>query len=201
MEDEAALKNQLTEINKKIDAIEEKYFALGEMNKETFEKFNSRYQEEKRNIEANLQKCPVSISNLSGFIQQAVTFSSELNTVWDSGNISCRQNLQKLVFPQGIYYERQNHSFRTEKTNFIFSLIEANSGTSEENKKRTNYLLNSLSPLAESEGFEPSIPFRGIHTFQACSFNHSDNSPIFSNGKNNSLVISHRTIFLHLQLL
>ena len=30
--------------------------------------------------------------------------------------------------------------------------------------------------LAESEGFEPSIPF-GIHTFQACSFNRSDNSP------------------------
>ena len=31
--------------------------------------------------------------------------------------------------------------------------------------------------LAEREGFEPSIPFRGIHTFQACSFNHSDISP------------------------
>lgn len=30
---------------------------------------------------------------------------------------------------------------------------------------------------AETEGFEPSIPFRGIHTFQACSFNHSDKSP------------------------
>ena len=32
--------------------------------------------------------------------------------------------------------------------------------------------------LAETEGFEPSIPFRGIHTFQACSFNHSDKSPL-----------------------
>ena len=31
--------------------------------------------------------------------------------------------------------------------------------------------------FAETEGFEPSIPFRGIHTFQACSFNHSDKSP------------------------
>jgi hypothetical protein len=31
--------------------------------------------------------------------------------------------------------------------------------------------------VAETEGFEPSIPFRGIHTFQACSFNHSDKSP------------------------
>jgi hypothetical protein len=31
-------------------------------------------------------------------------------------------------------------------------------------------------PVAERKGFEPSIPFRGIHTFQACSFNHSDTS-------------------------
>ena len=30
--------------------------------------------------------------------------------------------------------------------------------------------------MAESEGFEPSIRCR-IHTFQACSFSHSDNSP------------------------
>src|SRR5215217_1675750 len=37
--------------------------------------------------------------------------------------------------------------------------------------------LRFIIQVAESEGFEPSIPFRGIHTFQACSFNHSDNSP------------------------
>jgi hypothetical protein len=38
--------------------------------------------------------------------------------------------------------------------------------------------LNEFDDLrAETEGFEPSIPFRGIHTFQACSFNHSDKSP------------------------
>ena|GEM_PF-1895357 len=30
--------------------------------------------------------------------------------------------------------------------------------------------------MAVREGFEPSIPF-GIHTFQACSFGHSDTSP------------------------
>ena len=29
--------------------------------------------------------------------------------------------------------------------------------------------------MAERMGFEPTIPF-GIHTFQACSFNHSDTS-------------------------
>ena len=31
--------------------------------------------------------------------------------------------------------------------------------------------------LAVKEGFEPSIRYKRIHTFQACSFNHSDTSP------------------------
>ena len=31
--------------------------------------------------------------------------------------------------------------------------------------------------MAEREGFEPSIRCSRIHTFQACSFNHSDTSP------------------------
>ncbi|CCC99320.1 protein of unknown function [Azospirillum baldaniorum] len=31
--------------------------------------------------------------------------------------------------------------------------------------------------LAEGEGFEPSIPFWGIHTFQACAFDHSATPP------------------------
>lgn len=31
--------------------------------------------------------------------------------------------------------------------------------------------------LAERVGFEPTIPFWSIHTFQACSFDHSDISP------------------------
>ncbi len=31
--------------------------------------------------------------------------------------------------------------------------------------------------MAEREGFEPSIRYQRIHTFQACSFNHSDTSP------------------------
>lgn len=40
-------------------------------------------------------------------------------------------------------------------------------------KKALNF---DLSPVVERKRFELSIPFRGIHTFQACSFNHSDTS-------------------------
>jgi hypothetical protein len=34
--------------------------------------------------------------------------------------------------------------------------------------------------LAEKAGFEPAVPFRGTHAFQACLFNHSSISPEYS---------------------
>ena len=35
--------------------------------------------------------------------------------------------------------------------------------------------------LADREGFEPSIPFRGIHDFQSCALGHSAIYPFKSN--------------------
>ena len=40
------------------------------------------------------------------------------------------------------------------------------------------YCFSLILNLAERRGFEPRIPFRSIHAFQACLFNHSSISPI-----------------------
>ena len=37
--------------------------------------------------------------------------------------------------------------------------------------------------MAESERFELSVQYHRTHAFQACSFNHSDNSPLCLNNK------------------
>jgi hypothetical protein len=51
--------------------------------------------------------------------------------------------------------------------------------------------------VAERAGFEPAIPFWSIHTFQACSFNHSDTSPVFTSsrwkGRKDSQIFSRDT--------
>ena len=47
----------------------------------------------------------------------------------------------------------------------------------EEVKKALEHLFTSvqtLSPLAQREGFEPSVPLRGTHDFQSCSLGRSD---------------------------
>lgn len=62
IEQKSAYKIQLLEVNKKLETIEEKYYVLNEMNKETFDKFHKRYQEEKYNIAKQLDECSLGIS-------------------------------------------------------------------------------------------------------------------------------------------
>ena len=42
------------------------------------------------------------------------------------------------------------------------------------------YCFSLILNFAERRGFEPRIPFRSIHAFQACLFNHSSISPIYA---------------------
>ena len=149
------LKTSLTEVNKKLDTIEEKHYVLGEMNKETFQKFYQRYQEEKHSIEQELHKNNGGISNHQECINSVLQFSSKLNEVWTSGDVSTKEKLQKLVFPEGIYYIKQKGAFRTTKVNSVFSCIADLQTLSEKKTKGTNRNENGLSPLVRAEGLEP----------------------------------------------
>ena len=156
-EQEKILKDQTIEVQKNIDAIEESYFIKKDMQRETYEKFLTKYQKEKANIACELEKHSGSISNFEKYIENALSLSLKLPQIWSCSTIAVRENLQKLLFPEGIYYNKQNLSFRTGKVNPIFDAIAALAGNTGEIKKGTNYNKNDLSPKAETERFELSI--------------------------------------------
>ncbi len=159
------LKKQLGELDKKIDSLQENYYVLKEIDKMTFEKFNVRYHNERFNIEQKLADCSVSISNLTNYVKEAVSFSAKLNTVWTSSNVSIKERMQNLIFPKGIFYDRKKQSFRTDEVNFIFSLLSSGSIGCEVEKKGLSAFCEHLAPLAEREGFEPSVHFKGVRRF------------------------------------
>ena len=64
-----------------------------------------------------------------------------------------------------------------EMANHLCNQGPAYTGCPSEKTKGACPLTGPVSELAEREGFEPSIRYYRIHTFQACSFNHSDTSP------------------------
>ena len=118
---------ELAEINKRIEGIEEKYYSLNEMPGEIFEKYHSRYQDERHKITQFLQECDVSISNLHENLLEVVDMTTKLNAVWTSPDIRGKEAFQNLIFLEGIYYNHENHSFRTPKVNFIFEFIDRES--------------------------------------------------------------------------
>ena len=188
-EQEKRLKEQLMEVVKKIDTVEEKHYVLNEMSKEAFDKFYPRYQKEKQEILDQLQNSGGIISNLSESISKILQLSTKLTTVWTSKELKVVEGLQKLLFPEGIYYNKENRSFRTPKVNSIFQLIAGQKLSSEANEKETNHTSDDLSLLADRTGLEPAT--------SAVTGRHSNQLNYRSffrwGGKNRSLFFSAKT--------
>ena len=49
--------------------------------------------------------------------------SSKLHEIWDCGDLGQKRQLQNLVFPSGIGYDKQNDKVQTTRVNSIFSAI------------------------------------------------------------------------------
>ena len=68
-----------------------------------------------------------------------IGFSSKLSEVWTSGSTKTKEQIQKLIFPNGIMYNCKTETFRTEKVNEVFSwMAKLVSITAEKEKGQTN---------------------------------------------------------------
>ena len=66
-----------------------------------------------------------------------LTFSRELRCVttsWEEGNFHLRQNLQKLVFPDGVLFDKKIDGYRTEIDNAVFDIFRRFSDDYKNNK-------------------------------------------------------------------
>ncbi len=149
-------KAQLNELEKKLETIEEKYYLNNEMSKDVFEKFQNKLQQQRNEINQLIAKSGNGISNPEKAIEKALQLSTEIATVWASSDYSGKEKLQKLIFPEGIYYNRENASFRTTKMNTVFSLIASLSSNSGQKEKGQTSVDTNLSLLADWTGLEPA---------------------------------------------
>ena len=63
-------------------------------------------------------------------------YAGKFNTMWDSADYSQKQQLQKLIFPQGMYYNKKKDTCRTDRVNAVFLCMSQLTGKLGENKKR-----------------------------------------------------------------
>ena len=116
-----AFQKQLMEIKKKVERMEERYINE-EINSELYNKFSKKFKQETWEIEQQLSNCPISASNLEYYMNRSIEISTKLNVLWTSGNFHTKQKIQKLLFKDGIYYNKQKDQARTTNLNSVFLL-------------------------------------------------------------------------------
>lgn len=155
---EQSYKKQLSEVNAKLEDIEESYYIKKDMSRETYDKFRLRFENDRKKINDNLSQLTIGISNPMAAIGKAVGLSVELATEWASGDIHQKNKLQKLIFPEGIVYDKKKGAFRTERVNSIFVLIASLSSVSGKNERRQTGVDSRLSPSVRQRRFELPRP-------------------------------------------
>ena len=106
-----------------------------------------------------MSKCTLTTSNLAKTIIQASNTCRNLTEIWHKGGFDKQVRLQKLVFPEGITFDKQNGTFRTPDLNEIIADIARLAGNLCKKEKGLNTIKSTKSLFAEKEGFEPSIQF------------------------------------------
>ncbi len=82
-------------------------------------------------------------------IKKAIGLCLNLATVWRKGSIGIKEKLQKLLFPEGLAYDREIGVFRTDTINSVIAAIAHLSGDSAIMKKGLTTFLSGQSLSAE----------------------------------------------------
>ena len=154
IEEAKSLKNRLTETQRKLDAIEER-FVIGEIDRSLYDKFRSKYEKECFEIEQELGRTGGYKSNLSKVVNFAAKVCVNPLIMWDKSDLDGKRVFQNLLFPEGIIYNRESDHYRTPRVNSFFSSISQLSRVLNSNKKGDNVCYNKIPALVVPLGIEP----------------------------------------------
>lgn len=96
-------------------------------------------------------------SNLNNTVEKCMFIAQNLSQAWITSEYETKQQLQKLVFPEGILYNKQKGVVRTSKVNSLFDAITLLASDTSKNKKA-----DSVKNRLQSN----KVPFAGMSSIE-----------------------------------
>lgn len=145
----------LDSIETKLEKLEEKYIFEG-ISEDIYKKHLKKLSSEKEQILEEFENPLIKLSNLDKYIDLSLKMSHNLLNLWNKQDHHQKSNLQKILFPEGIRYNRKKEVYRTERVNSLFSLNNRFSERYKYKKQKGGTILNDSSGLVAGAGFEPT---------------------------------------------
>ena len=171
MEMTSTLNKKKTEVENKIKNVQYR-FGVGEIGEEVYNVTMSKLKEEQSEITQQLESITENLSNKVKYIDAVIVMCCKLGSLWNEGNFHFRQNLQKLVFPDGVLFDKKIDGYRTEIDNVVFDIFRRFSDGYKNNKGAVNELLSLYVGVARLERATACTPCKNAsqlhHTPIAC---------------------------------
>ena len=156
-ETHSILLKRKTEVKQKIEKAQVRY-GLGDISEDVYKVTMQHLKAESAEIERGIDEASKNLSNMEQFIDKAIAISCKLGSLWSNENYSTRQRLQKLIFPNGVLFDKEIDGYRTENENEVFSLFRRFTENCDlmKTKATTEYL--RLSPFVGMRRLERPTP-------------------------------------------
>ena len=118
--------------------------ALGEIPQDVYAIGVEELQSRKDVLTLELESWNEKLSNSEAFISKVIATASNIRTLWKEGSLETKRKIQKLVFPDGILWDKGIGDYRTENRNVFFGLIDRFSTSYHKTKETSSFELVSL---------------------------------------------------------
>ena len=129
---------------------------LGKIDQETYEITYEHLNEQIQKISKEVNNAKVKISNLEELLKKALKKLENISKIWGCSDLEEKRILQKTMFPEGIFFDAENHIYRTRNPNQFIEAISLLSMRYEPNKKADSQNKFEKFATVERKGFEPS---------------------------------------------
>lgn len=120
---QAMLKKKLTEIDNDIKSVRVRY-ATGKIDEETNETAMKEFNNRRDLVVLELEKCKQNLSNYEKQIPMVIVTASNISSLWHNADLESKRRIQNLIFPNGIYWDKQIANYRTVSRNKFFDLMD-----------------------------------------------------------------------------
>ena len=151
------IKSHKTEVENKINKVQVRY-GLGEIDQTIYETTIGVLRTELYNISTQLSTYSKKLSNIDKIAEHAIVISSQLSSLWDNGDYKQKVDIQNLLFPEGVLWDKVNQNYRTIKLNSVFSIINSLPSKYEAGKEKDDNEIAPLSSLVEKRRLERPTP-------------------------------------------
>jgi site-specific DNA recombinase len=155
-------KKKITEKKALLEKIEHK-FITDQISEDIYQKHSSKIREEIAALSKETDATQMIGSNLNNTVEKCMFIAQNLSQAWITSEYETKQQLQKLVFPEGILYNKQKGVVRTSKVNSLFDAITLLASDTRKNKKADSVKNRLQSNKVPKTGFEPARRFQRYH--------------------------------------